>query len=97
MVDPKSKHSLKLEDFEFIAHCELEPLKPFGVKVAVMSSAAYKDRGKESNEKQKTNESVDSVNQKEEDPYYIVSRNMGQNNFQTGYQLGTCSPTQSQA
>jgi len=63
-------------------------MKPFGVKVGVMSSSTYKDRAKEaSSEKQKTNESVDSINQREESPYYIVSKNMNQNNFQTGYQL----------
>jgi len=32
---------------------------------------------------------VDSINEKEEEPYYIVSKNMNQSNFQTGYQLST--------
>lgn len=91
IVDSKSKPSSKLEDFEFIAHCEVEALKPFGVKFSIISPSVYKDRTKEaSNEKQRTNESVDSINEKEEDPYYIVSKNMNQNNFQAGYKLGNC-------
>lgn len=88
MIDSRSKATPKSEDFEFIAHCEMEVMRPFGVKFSIISPSVYKDRTKESNEKQKTNESVDSINEKEEDPYYIVSKNMNQNNFQTGYKLG---------
>jgi hypothetical protein len=52
-----------MEDFDLIAHCEMEPLKPFGVKFSIVSPSVYKDRTKESsNEKQRTNESVDSIN-----------------------------------
>ncbi len=45
------------------------------VKINVLNVSTYKDKSKTTNtEKQKTNESVDSINQKEEDPYFIVGR-----------------------
>lgn len=89
IIDSMSKALHKLEDFDLIAHCEIEPTKSFGVKFSVISPSVYKDWAKDnSSEKQKTNESIDSIEQKEEDPYFIVSKNMNQHNFQTGYKLG---------
>jgi hypothetical protein len=56
------------------------------VKINLLNVSTYKDKSKTTNtEKQKTNESVDSINQKEEDPYFIVG-NKAPNEPQ-GYRL----------
>lgn len=70
----------------------MEALKGAGVKFSIFSPSAYKDRTKEGSNEQRTNESVDSAGDKEEEPYYIVSKNMNQHNFQTGYKLGPPAP-----
>lgn len=55
-------------------------------RVNVLNVSTYKDKSKTTNnEKQKTNESVDSLGQKEEDPYFIVGKDRA---VGEGYKLG---------
>lgn len=49
-------------------------------RINVLNVSTYKDKSKTTNtEKQKTNESVDSITLKEEDPYFIVGRDKTNN------------------
>lgn len=67
----------------------MEPVKNYGMKFTIITPSVYKDKTKDiSNEKEKTNSSVDSIGQKEEEPYCIVSRSsMSNNNTQGGHPL----------
>ena len=90
IVDVRTKYQ-RMDDYEFIAHCSLEPAKNYGMKFTIITPSVYKDKAKDTtNEKEKTNSSVDSIGQKEEEPYCIVSRSsMSNNNTQGGHPLST--------
>lgn len=71
----------------------MESLGAQRAKVNVLNVSTYKDKSKTTNtEKQKTNESVDSLGQKEEEPYFIVGRDRA---VADGYKLGKKLVTQS--
>ena len=92
-LDCRAPGSVEVEEFDFIGHFEVESLGAQRAKVNVLNVSTNKDKSKTTNnEKQKTNESVDSLGQKEEDPYFIVGKDR---TVGDGYKLGKNSITQS--
>lgn len=91
-LDCRAPGSVEVEEFDFIGHFEVESLGAQRAKVNVLNVSTYKDKSKTTNtEKQKTNESVDSLGQKEEEPYFIVGKDRTAGE---GYKLGKKSLTQ---
>jgi hypothetical protein len=70
-----------------IGHVEMSLIKG-GVKVVLLSPSCYREKNKNNpNEKQGTNESNESLPEREEEPYYIVSKIKKFNDDAAGYKL----------